>query len=110
MFNARPAKRRAMSLAGLNSPKAIPGQCPSRRPLGNRHVTGTGPYVLNRPDLAALGARDGFVLSGLAMDNNDALSRRDQGLQFLDVTWETGLDRSNSGSFRKPYLIVHWGI
>jgi hypothetical protein len=33
-----------------------------------------------------LGAIDGFVISGLAIDNNDALSRRDAGLEFLDVT------------------------
>ena len=39
-----------------------------------------------RPDLAALGAKDGFMLSGLAIDNNDPLTRRDQGLEFLDVT------------------------
>jgi hypothetical protein len=43
-------------------------------------------YSRYRPDLAALGAKDGFVLSGLATDNNDALSRRDLGLEFLDVT------------------------
>ena len=43
-------------------------------------------YSKYRPDLAALGAKDGFVISGLATDNNDALSRRDQGLEFLDVT------------------------
>lgn len=43
-------------------------------------------YSKYRPDLAALGAIDGRVISGLAIDNNDALSRRDQGLEFLDVT------------------------
>ena len=43
-------------------------------------------YSIYRPDLAALGARDGFPLSGLAQDNDDDLSRRDMGLQFLDVT------------------------
>jgi hypothetical protein len=43
-------------------------------------------YSKYRPDLAALGAIDGFVISGLAIDNNDALSRRDEGLEFLDVT------------------------
>ena len=43
-------------------------------------------YSKYRPDLAALGARDGFMLSGLAINNNDPLSRRDQGLEFLDVT------------------------
>jgi cytochrome c peroxidase len=43
-------------------------------------------YSKYRPDLAALGAKDGFVISGLATDNNDPLSRRDEGLEFLDVT------------------------
>ena len=43
-------------------------------------------YSKYRPDLAALGAKDGFMLSGLAIDNNDPLTRRDEGLEFLDVT------------------------
>ena len=43
-------------------------------------------YSKFRPDLAALGARDGLMPSGLAIDNNDPLTRRDQGLEFLDVT------------------------
>lgn len=43
-------------------------------------------YSKYRPDLAALGAKDGLMLSGLAIDDNDPLSRRDQGLEFLDVT------------------------
>jgi len=43
-------------------------------------------YSKYRPDLAALGAKDGVMLSGRAIDNNDPLSRRDQGLEFLDVT------------------------
>jgi len=43
-------------------------------------------YSRNRPDLAALGAIDGRMPSGLPQDNNDALSRRDMGLEFLDVT------------------------
>jgi mono/diheme cytochrome c family protein len=43
-------------------------------------------YSKYRPDLAALGAKDGFMLSGLAVNNNDPLSRRDLGLEFLDVT------------------------
>ena len=43
-------------------------------------------YSKYRPDLTALGARDGFMLSGLAIDDNDPLARRDQGLEFLDVT------------------------
>jgi len=49
-------------------------------------------YSKNRPDLAALGAKDGQLLSGRAIDNNDPLSRRDQGLEFLDVTGEVKRD------------------
>ncbi|MCE7980847.1 MAG: hypothetical protein DYG89_06615 [Caldilinea sp. CFX5] len=47
-------------------------------------------YSQYRPDLAALGAIDGMTLSGLPQDNNDALSRRDMGLEFLDVTAQLG--------------------
>ena len=57
-------------------------------------------YSKYRPDLAALGAKDGFMLSGLAINNNDPLSRRDQGLEFLDVTAQTHVslvDSSNRG-------------
>jgi cytochrome c peroxidase len=43
-------------------------------------------YSIFRPDLAALGAIDGRMPSGLPRSNNDALSRRDMGLEFLDVT------------------------
>lgn len=43
-------------------------------------------YSKFRPDLAALGARDGYMPSGLPVSNNDPLTRRDQGLEFLDVT------------------------
>lgn len=43
-------------------------------------------YSKYRPDLAALGAKDGLMPSGLAIDDNDPLARRDQGLEFLDVT------------------------
>ena len=43
-------------------------------------------YSVYRPDLAALGAIDGRPASGLPQDNDDALSRRDAGLEFLDVT------------------------
>jgi len=43
-------------------------------------------YSQYRPDLAALGAVDGRPASGLPQDNNDPLSRRDMGLEFLDVT------------------------
>ncbi|MBM3773145.1 MAG: hypothetical protein FJW27_18040 [Acidimicrobiia bacterium] len=50
--------------------------------LNPRDVT----YSVCRPDLAALGAVDGRPGSGAAPDNDDALSRRDMGLEFLDVT------------------------
>jgi Di-haem cytochrome c peroxidase len=43
-------------------------------------------YSKYHPELAALGAKDGFLLSGLAIDDNDPLTRRDEGLEFLDVT------------------------
>ena len=42
-------------------------------------------YSEFRPDLVALGAVDGFVISGLPVLSNDALTRRDLGLEFLDV-------------------------
>jgi cytochrome c peroxidase len=50
--------------------------------LNARDVT----YSVYRPDLAALGAVDGRPGSGRPQDNDDALSRRDMGLEFLDVT------------------------
>jgi hypothetical protein len=50
-------------------------------------------YSKNHPELAALGAKDGELLSGLAVDNDDPLSRRDQGLEFLDVTQRVRVDR-----------------
>jgi Di-haem cytochrome c peroxidase len=53
-------------------------------------------YSKYRPDLAALGAKDGFMLSGLATDNDDPLSRRDQGLEFLDVTARVAIARVDS--------------
>ena len=43
-------------------------------------------YSKRHPGLVALGAKDGTLLSGLAIDSNDPLSRRDQGLEFLDVS------------------------
>jgi cytochrome c peroxidase len=50
--------------------------------LSPRDVT----YSIYRPDLAALQATDGRPASGLPEDNDDPLSRRDKGLEFLDVT------------------------
>jgi cytochrome c peroxidase len=43
-------------------------------------------YTANHPSLKAKGAVDGLMLSGSAPDDNDHLARRDQGLEFLDVT------------------------
>lgn len=59
-----------------------PGSTTRSFQLNERDVT----YSKYRPDLAALGARDGFPPSGRAQDNDDPLSRRDMGLEFLDVT------------------------
>jgi hypothetical protein len=55
-------------------------------------------YSKYHPDLAALGAKDGFMLSGRAIDDNDPLSRRDQGLEFLDVTSQATVERIASNS------------
>jgi hypothetical protein len=59
-------------------------------------------YSVYRPDLVAAGATDGRPavdgrpLSGLPQDNNDALSRRDMGLEFLDVTSQMKIARIGS--------------
>jgi cytochrome c peroxidase len=53
-------------------------------------------YSRTRPELAALGAKDGQLLSGRAIDNDDPLSRRDQGLEFLDVTRQVRVERVGS--------------
>src|SRR6266403_2926215 len=58
-------------------------------------------YSKYHQDLAALGAKDGFMLSGLAIDDNDPLARRDEGLEFLNVTSQatiTRLDGEHDGS------------
>lgn len=55
-------------------------------------------YSVNHPSLAALGAVDGLLLSGLAIDDDDPLARRDQGLEFLDVTAQVSLSVSTAGS------------
>ncbi len=55
-------------------------------------------YSKYRPDLAALGAKDGLMPSGLAIDDNDPLSRRDQGLEFLDVTSDVTVEKIASKS------------
>jgi cytochrome c peroxidase len=55
-------------------------------------------YSVYRPDLAVLGAVDGLPLSGRAQDNNDPLSRRDAGFEFLDVTGLLTVSLVNSSS------------
>ena len=55
-------------------------------------------YSVYRPDLAALGARDGFMPSGLPVSVNDPLSRRDAGLEFLDVTSRAKTELTGSAS------------
>ena len=55
-------------------------------------------YSKYRPELAALGVKDGFMISGLPIDNNDALSRRDAGLEFLNVTSQLKAERLRSNS------------
>lgn len=55
-------------------------------------------YSKYRPDLAALGAKDGFMPSGLAIDDNDPLARRDEGLEFLDVTSQLAVKRIASNA------------
>lgn len=66
-------------------------------------------YSRFRPDLAALGAEDGSMPSGLPMANNDALSRRDMGLESLDVTGQTQVTLTRSdrvgGRQRDTYRI-----
>ena len=53
-------------------------------------------YSKHRPDLAALGAVDGRPPSGMPQNNDDALSRRDMGLEFLDVTSKLRIERIDS--------------
>jgi cytochrome c peroxidase len=60
--------------------------------LNERDVT----YSVYRPDLAALGAVDGRPGSGRPQDNDDALSRRDMGLEFLDVTGQVQIALTES--------------
>lgn len=55
-------------------------------------------YSVHHPTLAAAGAKDGVLLSGSAIDDNDPLARRDQGLEFLDVTAQADMKVSTNGS------------
>lgn len=54
-------------------------------------------YSAKHPTLAAKGAKDGLLLSGLAIDDNDPLARRDQGLEFLDVTMQANMTVTTAG-------------
>ena len=69
-------------------------------------------YSKYRPDLAALGATDGRPASGLPQSNNDALSRRDAGLEFLDVTAQAHIalldsDHPGGGRQKDVYRITN---
>ncbi len=66
-------------------------------------------YSKYRPDLAALGAKDGMLLSGLAIDVNDPLARRDQGLEFLDVTAQAKVTLSSSSGEQDEWVIANTG-
>ncbi len=57
-------------------------------------------YSVYRPDLAALGAVDGRPGSGRPQDNDDPLSRRDMGLEFLDVTPQAVIALTESNTRR----------
>jgi cytochrome c peroxidase len=64
-------------------------------------------YSKNHPDLAQAGAKDGVLLSGRAIDDNDSLSRRDQGLEFLDVTAQATVTLSSSSGNEDTWLITN---
>jgi hypothetical protein len=55
-------------------------------------------YSTKHPTLAAKGAKDGQLLSGAAIDDNDPLAKRDQGLEFLNVTPQVTLAPSSTGN------------
>lgn len=65
-------------------------------------------YSVYRPDLYALGAIDGRMPSTLPPDNDDPLSRRDMGLEFLDVTSKLSVTLiGNHGANRDVYRILN---
>ena len=69
-------------------------------------------YSKYRPDLAALGAVDGRPPSGRPQNNDDPLSRRDMGLEFLDVTAQAHAslidsDRKGHGRQKDVYRITN---
>jgi cytochrome c peroxidase len=64
-------------------------------------------YSKYHPELAALGAKDGQLLSGRAVDNDDPLSRRDEGLEFLDVTRQVRIDPIDFEHSRNESEVVY---
>ena len=54
-------------------------------------------YLKEHTGLGAPGVGEGPMPSRLAIDDNDKLSRRDQGLDFLDVTWQVSIAASSTG-------------
>jgi cytochrome c peroxidase len=71
-------------------------------------------YSRYRPDLAALGAVDGRPPSGMPQNNDDPLSRRDAGLEFLDVTAQAHASlvsshRHGGGAQHDTYRITNNG-
>ena len=71
-------------------------------------------YSVYRPDLAALGAVDGRPASGRPQNNDDSLSRRDMGLEFLNVTDRVNIALTDSGrgpggQERRVYRITNNG-
>jgi len=66
-------------------------------------------YSKYHQDLAALGAKDGFMLSGLAIDDNDPLARRDEGLEFLNVTSQATITRLDGEHDGNAYRITNAG-
>jgi cytochrome c peroxidase len=69
-------------------------------------------YSKYRLDLAALGAVDGRPASGMPPNNDDPLSRRDMGLEFLDVTSKLHVrridaERERDGRSRDVYRITN---
>jgi cytochrome c peroxidase len=63
-------------------------------------------YSVYRPDLKALGAVDGRAASGLPQDNDDPLSRRDMGLEFLDVTAQAQISIRSAAGAGNPRDVV----
>ena len=53
-------------------------------------------YSEERPELAELGAIDGKMASGLPQQSDDALTRRDLGIEFLDVASKLDISTESS--------------